>query len=70
MICDRHWIYTGISRAKRRCYLIGLPDTLEAMRRVSNMWNRKTLFAEQLSDLQWGHLNEAYQAKTENRQEE
>jgi ATP-dependent exoDNAse (exonuclease V) alpha subunit len=65
MICDRHWIYTAISRAKRRCYLIGLPDTLEAMRRASNMWNRKTLFAEQFSELQWGHLNEAYQAKTE-----
>ena len=65
MICDRHWIYTGISRAKRRCYLIGQPDTLEAMRRVSNMWNRKTLFAEQFSHLKWQYLNEAYQSKTE-----
>jgi len=70
MICDRHWIYTGISRAKRRCYLIGLPDTLEAMRRVSNMWNRKTLFAEQFSHLKWQYLNEAYQAKTEPQREE
>jgi exodeoxyribonuclease V alpha subunit len=68
MICDRHWLYTAISRAKRRCYLIGQPDTLEAMRKVSNMWNRKTLFAEQLGDLQWGHLTEVYKTKTENRE--
>jgi exodeoxyribonuclease V alpha subunit len=69
MVCDRHWIYTAISRAKRRCYLIGQPDTLEAMRRQSNMWTRKTLFAEQFGELRWGHLTESYKSKTQNPEE-
>jgi exodeoxyribonuclease V alpha subunit len=69
MICDRHWIYTAISRAKRRCYLIGLPDTLQSMTQRSGMWDRRTLFAEQFGELRWGHLTESYKSKTLNQEE-
>jgi exodeoxyribonuclease V alpha subunit len=51
MVCDRHWLYTTISRAMRRCYLIGMTSTLDEMKGKSNMWNRLTLFTEQFYEL-------------------
>ena len=51
MVCDKHWIYTAISRAKRRCYLVGMSSTLDDMKGKSHMWNRTTLFTEQFNDI-------------------
>ena len=51
MICDKHWIYTAISRAKQRCYLIGMVHTLDEMKNKSYMWNRTTLFVEQFNTM-------------------
>jgi len=51
MICDKHWIYTAISRAKWRCYLIGMINTLDEMKNKSYMWNRTTLFTEQFNEM-------------------
>ena len=48
MICDRHWIYTAISRAEQRCYLLGPKSQIETMARKSKMWERKTFLVESL----------------------
>jgi len=50
MICDKHWIYTAISRAKKQCYLIGMSSTLDEMKNKSYMWNRTTLFTEMFNE--------------------
>ena len=51
MVCDKHWIYTAISRAKRRCYLVGMSSTLDDMIGKSHMWNRTTLFTKQFNEI-------------------
>ncbi len=53
MICDRHWIYTAISRAKERCYLLGSESSIAAMSRISKMWERKTLLVERFCEMRW-----------------
>jgi exodeoxyribonuclease V alpha subunit len=57
MICDRHWIYTTISRAKKRCYLLGNQLSIEAMSKISKMWNRKTLLKERFLMQKWSFLD-------------
>jgi exodeoxyribonuclease V alpha subunit len=52
-ICDRHWLYTAISRAKSECYLIGNIKIANAMIDRSNMWLRKTFLVEEIQNLQW-----------------
>jgi len=49
-IADKHWVYTSISRAKRRCYIIGMSGTLASMCAKSGMWNRQTLFVEEFQN--------------------
>jgi exodeoxyribonuclease V alpha subunit len=61
MICDRHWIYTAISRAKKRCYLLGNENTIAGMTRVSKMWNRKTLLKERFECSKWAFLDSEFQ---------
>ncbi len=56
-IADRHWIYTAISRARRRCYLLGNESAIWAMAQKSNMWTRKTLFVESYNNMKWGFLD-------------
>lgn len=65
MICDRHWIYTAISRAKTRCYLLGSESSITAMSRISKMWERKTLLVERFCEMRWSHLNEEFQKELE-----
>lgn len=48
MVCDRSWVYTAISRAKRFCYLVGEERTANAFCRVSKMHQRKTFLAEKI----------------------
>jgi len=50
-LCDKHWIYTAISRAKGYCVTIGQRALVQDMCRKSNMWNRKTFLREQIEDL-------------------
>lgn len=46
MVCDRAWVYTAISRAKERCYLIGKLETAYRFCRTTKMDSRKTFLAE------------------------
>jgi exodeoxyribonuclease V alpha subunit len=57
MVCDKHWIYTAISRAKQKCYLLGNMSSVEVMQKVSKMWDRKTLLKEQIEKHKWNNLN-------------
>jgi len=45
-ICDRSWLYTAISRAKQRCYLVGDKATADKFCRVQSVAKRKTFLAE------------------------
>jgi ATP-dependent exoDNAse (exonuclease V) alpha subunit len=60
MVCDKHWIYTAISRAKKRCYLLGNESSVESMSKVSKMWNRKTLLKERFDCFQWSFLDDQF----------
>lgn len=46
MICDRAWIYTAISRAKSKSFLVGTPDLAERFCRVAKISQRKTFLSE------------------------
>lgn len=47
-ICDRSWIYTGISRGKQKVFLIGKKLTADAMCRRNNIGRRKTFLREKI----------------------
>ena len=65
MVCDRHWIYTAISRARQRCYILGSESQIRTMIRKSNMWNRKTTLVEQYQDIKWSHLVSCWEREIE-----
>lgn len=48
MVCSREWLYTGISRAKQRCVLVGKRSTFDAMCRRLALADRKTLLKERI----------------------
>jgi hypothetical protein len=48
LICDRSWIYTGISRAKNKCILIGKESVANVMAKHSNIGKRKTFLRERI----------------------
>jgi exodeoxyribonuclease V alpha subunit len=50
LICDRSWVYTAISRAKRACYLVGSESTMRAMVRQQKIHSRKTFLVERLQE--------------------
>lgn len=47
-VCDRSWIYTGISRGKEKVFLIGKKSTADAMCRRNNIGRRKTFLREKI----------------------
>lgn len=51
MLCDRHWIYTAISRATDFCITIGHKAHALDMCRKSHMWKRRTFLREMIDDL-------------------
>ena len=48
-LCDRSWIYTAISRAKKYCICIGQESTAQAMVRKNKIEQRKTFLTELIS---------------------
>lgn len=46
MVCDRSWLYTAISRAKTKCWMLGNRATADRMCRSSKIWHRKTFLRE------------------------
>lgn len=46
MVCDRSWLYTAISRAKSKCWLLGKRATADRMCKTSKIWHRKTFLKE------------------------
>ncbi len=48
MVCDRSWIYTAISRAKKACILVGQERILHAMVQRQKIHLRKTFLVERL----------------------
>lgn len=49
LVCDRAWLYTAISRAKRAAILVGKEATARAMVRTQKIGWRKTLLVERLA---------------------
>lgn len=49
-ICDRAWIYTAISRAKKDCYLVGSKATADRFCRVNNIAKRKTFLTHLIQE--------------------
>jgi exodeoxyribonuclease V alpha subunit len=47
-VCDRAWMYTAISRAKKTCYLVGQLETAHKFCRVNNIKKRKTFLEEMI----------------------
>lgn len=48
MVCDRAWLYTAISRAKKVCFLVGKLGTAYRMCRRTNLMHRKTFLRERI----------------------
>lgn len=48
MICDRSWVYTCISRAKKLCLMIGKRTVINSFCRKQNIQKRKTFLRELL----------------------
>lgn len=49
-LCDRAWLYTAISRAKKECYLVGRIDTAQTMATRNNIDKRKTFLKEWIDE--------------------
>ena len=47
---SREWIYTGGSRAKRVCFLVGKLSTAYSMCRRQALHKRKTFLTEQITE--------------------
>ena len=47
-LCDRSWFYTAISRAKKRCIVIGERYTVDCMLRTNKIEERKTFLVEHI----------------------
>jgi ATP-dependent exoDNAse (exonuclease V) alpha subunit len=50
-VCSRQWIYTGISRAKTLCILIGRNVRAQEMCGVDSLFKRKTFLRESIVEL-------------------
>jgi hypothetical protein len=50
MVCSKNWIYTGISRAKETCVLIGKLGTALGFCKRDALSKRKTFLAELIAE--------------------
>jgi exodeoxyribonuclease V alpha subunit len=50
MVCSRNWIYTGISRAKKVCLLVGKRATADAFCRIEAVKPRVTFLTEEIKE--------------------
>jgi len=50
MVCDRSWLYTAISRAKKGCIMVGQESTMRQMIKVQKITLRKTFLSELLEE--------------------
>lgn len=50
-LCSREWFYTGISRAKSKCVIIGKRATADRMIECSALAKRKTFLRERINSL-------------------
>lgn len=62
-LCDRHWLYTAISRAREFCLCIGPRRVATAAVKKSHMWDRKTFLRERIEEqrangvaVEWGRM--------------
>lgn len=46
MVCDRSWVYTAVSRAKKLCILLGKMDTAHRFCRKTKIYDRQTFLTE------------------------
>jgi exodeoxyribonuclease V alpha subunit len=49
-VCDRSWLYTAISRAKKACLLVGKSSTANDMCLEQKIATRKTFLVEQIAE--------------------
>ncbi len=49
-VCDRSWIYTALSRAKKHCWLIGKTSVAHSMCRRQQLGKRKTFLVERVNE--------------------
>jgi exodeoxyribonuclease V alpha subunit len=50
MVCSREWIYTGISRAKLACFLVGRLQTAYSFCKTDKLSKRKTFLVERIKE--------------------
>lgn len=49
-VCSREWLYTAISRAKQRCYLVGDTEVAQGFCRRTAIDKRKTFLKERIQE--------------------
>ncbi len=62
MLCDRCWLYTGLSRAETLAITVGDRSVIDDMCRKSHIWNRKTFLVETIRELGQETISHSWEA--------